>query len=200
MPPSAKKGGQDSPGLSYQLKITLREIKPPIWRRVMVRADTTLGKLHSVIQRSMGWENCHLHQFEANGERYSPREVDELGEDRDENKARLSSVLVRPGDRMLYEYDFGDSWEHDVVLEKTLPIEKGVRYPQVIAGKRACPPEDCGGVPGYYEFLEALQDPEHPEHEEMKEWCGGDFDAEAFSVQKANVAFHGGWVLSEPAG
>ncbi len=180
------------PRTVYQLKVTLRHATPPIWRRVLVLADDTLEDLHRTLQIAMGWEESHLHEFEAGGTSYG-RPDTESPDRSDERKVRLRSVLRKRGDRLAYQYDFGDSWEHDVVLEKAIPAERGMRYPFVVGGKRACPPEDCGGVGGYESFLEALRDPHHPEHADMLEWIGGSFDPEAFDAQARNRAFHGGW-------
>lgn len=178
----------------YRLKVTLRGMRPPIWRRFLVPSDIKLKRLHDSLQAVMGWTDSHLHQFEARGVRCgtSDREFGMLRVS--ENKTALCEVLRRPKDRLTYEYDFGDSWVHDVVLEAVLPPGKDGLYPLVEAGKRVCPPEDVGGDYGYVEFLEALVDPQHPEHENMVEWIGGAFDPEAFDVVEANVAIHGGWV------
>jgi hypothetical protein len=121
----------------------------------------------------------------------------ELPPRQDEKKVLLRQVLKKPKDRLIYEYDFGDSWEHSVVLEQVLAHELRARYPVILAGKRACPPEDCGGVPGYYRLLEVLASPRHPEHRDMVEWIGGAFDREAFDVGALNRSFHGGWYLPE---
>jgi hypothetical protein len=182
----------------FQLKVTLRGSRPPIWRRVLVRSDISLLKLHGVLQVLMGWTDSHLHQFEAGGVFYGTPDPEFGAERKNERKVRLNEVLRHPKNRMVYEYDFGDSWEHDVVLEKVVPREPKVRYPVVTGGKRACPPEDVGGVWGYAAFLEAVRDPQHPDHEEMLEWCGDEFDAERFDVGAANRAFHGGWEPSKP--
>jgi hypothetical protein len=115
-----------------------------------------------------------------------------------EKKMLLSQVLRRPKDSLVYEYDFGDGWEHSVVLERVFEAEAGGKYPNVVAGKRACPPEDCGGPGGYAEMLEVLADEKHPEHEERVEWVGGSFDPEAFDRDEINRAFHGGWYLPPP--
>ncbi len=177
----------------YQLKVTLRRSRPPIWRRVLVQADLTLDRLHQILQVVMGWTDSHLHQFRF-GETYfgTPDPEWDL-EVQNEKKIRLNEVLRRPKERMVYEYDFGDSWKHDVVLEAVVPAEPRGRYPIVLAGKRRCPPEDVGGIPGFYYFLEAMGDPKHPEHRDMKEWCGEPFDPEEFDAQEINVAIHGGW-------
>lgn len=178
----------------YRMKVTLRGIRPPIWRRFLVPSDITLKRLHDSLQAVMGWTDSHLHQFEAQGVRYGTpdREFDDAKIS--ENKIALNDVLCRTKDRLIYEYDFGDSWIHDVVFEAVLPPGKNGRYPIIEAGRRACPPEDCGGCYGYMELLEALSNPKHPEHENLVDWIGGSFDPEAFDVLQANIAIHGGWV------
>jgi len=129
----------------YRLKVSLRGIRPPIWRRFQVPADMTLRKLHDCLQEVMGWTDSHLHQFEAGGVIYGTPDADFGVATINETRARLEQVLRRPKDRLTYEYDFGDGWEHDVVLEGILPPAPAARYPIVEDGKRACPPEDCGG-------------------------------------------------------
>ncbi len=188
----------------YQLKVTLQNVRPPIWRRFTVRDDVTLLKLHDLLQAIMGWTDSHLHQFVIGGKRFSRPEFDLPPPRLDERKARLRDVLRKPNDRLTYEYDFGDSWEHAVVLEQVLPHEPRARYPVILAGKRACPPEDCGGAHGYGHLLEVLAAPEHPEHQDLREWAGGNFDSEHFDVGALNRVFHGGWYLpsedeSQPA-
>jgi hypothetical protein len=173
------------PGVIYQLKITLRDIKPPVWRRVQVE-DCTLAKLHEVIQTCMGWSNSHLHAFEVGGEQYGEPDPDGMMETEDERRLKLSQVVARGFQKFSYTYDFGDNWEHTIQVEKVLDPEPGVRNPRCIAGKRACPPEDCGGPWGYAEFLEAIQNPGHEQHEEMLEWVGGEFDPEAFDIDAVN--------------
>jgi hypothetical protein len=178
------------PTAILQLKVTLRGSRPPIWRRVLVPADVTLAQLHEILQLAMGWTDSHLHQFVARGVCYGSPDPD-FGIDRkDERRVRLGNVLSVPKVRMVYEYDFGDGWEHEVVVEKVLPPEPGGRYPWVVAGKRACPPEDCGGVFGYEQLLEALRNPAHPEHEDMMEWTGGELDPEAFDPEEVNLVLH----------
>jgi Plasmid pRiA4b ORF-3-like protein len=174
-------------GQVYQLKITLRDSKPPIWRRVQVK-DCSLAKLHDIIQTCMGWTNSHLHAFEIGGEQYSEPDPDSMMETEDERKVKLSQVVARGFTKFSYTYDFGDNWEHVIQVEKTLPAEVGVGYPCCLAGKRACPPDDCGGPWGYGNFLEALQNPSHPEHDDMREWIGGAFDPEQFDIEAVNEA------------
>ncbi|MGK5095198.1 plasmid pRiA4b ORF-3 family protein [Deltaproteobacteria bacterium TL4] len=168
----------------YQLKVTLKGSKPPIWRRIQVASDINLSKLHRILQIVMGWEDCHLHQYIIGGMNYGKPDH-EFGNEI-ENESRVKLDQFRPKMKFVYEYDFGDSWGHEMVVEKTLLPEEGVSYPICITGKRACPPEDCGGIWGYASFLEAIQNPGHPEHEEMLEWAGGEFDPEAFDLDAIN--------------
>ena len=175
----------------YQLKVTLKDIKPPVWRRVQV-PDCTLGDLHEVIQIVMGWTDSHLHQFVVRGTYYGPPAPDDFGfemdmEVEDEEGVLLSEVVK--GDRKVkfrYEYDFGDGWQHDIEFERVVEREPRARYPRCVGGARACPPEDCGGPWGYADFLAAMADPRHEDHRDMKEWVGGKFDPEKFSVDAVN--------------
>jgi len=173
---------------TYQLKVTLNDAKPPIWRRILVPSDIQLGELHVAIQIAMGWENSHLHQF-VSGDIYYGVQDDEFSFDmevEDEYEYKLNELLKSEKEIIKYEYDFGDSWEHKVVLEKILPYENDKQLPRCIKGKRACPPEDCGGIWGYEELLGVLKDPEDPEYEDTVEWLGDDFDSEAFDIDETN--------------
>ena len=174
----------------YQLKITLRDIRPPVWRRVQVK-DCTLAKLHDIIQTVMGWTESHLHAFEIGGEQYGEPDPMGMMEYRSERSTRLSQVVARGHKKFTYVYDFGDNWEHVIEVEKELPPEPGARYPRCVAGKRASPPEDCGGAWGYADFLAAIRNPAHEEHEEMLEWVGGEFDPEAFDPDDVNQQLQG---------
>jgi hypothetical protein len=171
----------------YQLKVTLKDSRPPIWRRILVPGDVTLTKLHRILQVVMGWYDSHLHQFIVGGASYGEPDPD-FPEDgmKSERRVKLKQVAPHENDCFTYEYDFGDSWEHDIRVEKILPAVPGLELPVCIAGKRACPPEDCGGVWGYESFLEAIGDPDHPEHDEMLQWVGGEFDPEAFDLGEIN--------------
>lgn len=169
----------------YQIKITLRESKPPIWRRVQVSDNTTLHKLHWIVQAVMGWTNSHLHQFIIDGDYYSQPDF-EIEDVLNEETVRLKQVVSRPKFRFSYEYDFGDNWNHEIAIEKTLLADPQVRYPVCLTGKRACPPDDVGGVWGYNSFLEAIKDPNHEEHDGMLTWIGGSFDPEEFDVEAVN--------------
>ncbi|NUM35522.1 MAG: plasmid pRiA4b ORF-3 family protein [Candidatus Brocadiae bacterium] len=177
----AKKSAEKKPSeiCVYQLKISLLDTDPPVWRRVLVKSNTSLEKLHDIIQDSMGWEDCHLHAFDINRVSYGP-------EEENDESIVLSDLIEKEKQKFQYTYDFGDSWEHKIVVEKILPIEKGKKYPICIDGENACPPEDCGGLPGYYSLLEAIEDPKNPEHEEMLEWIGTDFNPSSFNLKEIN--------------
>lgn len=168
-------------GSVFQLKVTLLDTKPPIWRRVLVDGRATLDHLHEVIQAAFGWWNYHLHEFEVGRTRFGVPDPDEdWGEPpRDERGTRLDAI-AREGSSFRYTYDFGDGWDHRIVVEKVLPASTGAVVPACVDGRRACPPEDCGGTWGYRELLEILADPTHPEHDERREWLGRPFDPEAF--------------------
>ncbi len=173
----------------YQFKIMLKDSHPPIWRRIQVK-DCTLDKLHEHIQTAMGWTNSHLHHFKVGDQYYGDPDLmqenfEEFGY-KDSTSTKISDILPRTGKRFRfeYEYDFGDSWRHDVLFEGCIRAEPGGRYPRCVEGARACPPEDVGGIWGYEEFLEAMTDPHHERHEEYMGWSGP-FDPEAFDVSKA---------------
>jgi len=176
----------------YQFKITLREVRPPVWRRIQVPETYTFWDLHVAIQDAMGWEDAHLHEFEmirpSDGEKVRIGIPDEdhisFVEIIPERKEKIADWFSMDNRVAEYTYDFGDNWRHQIRLEKILPREEGGIYPVCIAGKRACPPEDCGGVWGYARFLEAIRNPEDEEHEEMLEWIGGDFDPEYFDPEE----------------
>lgn len=176
----------------YQLKVELPPIDPPIWRRLLVRGDMNLGLLHAVIQVAMGWTNSHLHQFFIGDERYTDPTFDkditsDEEPDRNESEETLMNVAPRANVRFVYEYDFGDGWEHLVTVEKTLASDASFHgFAKCLDGARACPPEDCGGSWGYAELLEIIQKPKHKEYKSMMEWLGGKFDPEAFDIEKAN--------------
>ena len=174
----------------YQIKIGLQEAKPPIWRRIFVPSNMNLSELHEVIQVTMGWENYHLHQFFINGRCYGPitPDLDDMEWD-DEQDVTLSSAFPKEKSKIVYEYDFGDGWVHDITLEKVLPLNKKDKLPTCIKGKRACPPEDCGGIWGYANLLDILADPKHEEYEDTLEWIGKNIDPEAFSVEAINERY-----------
>ena len=172
----------------YQIKIQLRGIKPPIWRRLLIKNTTHLAELHLLIQIAMGWEHRHMHQFVHAGVRYGEAEGM-----RDSLDARINQFLKEPKDSLLYEYDFGDGWQHDVILEKRLPFEPEAVLPVCIGGKRACPPEDIGGIPGYEMCMAALANPDDPGNEEFLEFVVEDFLPESFSADGVNEEFRELW-------
>ncbi|MEQ8676701.1 MAG: plasmid pRiA4b ORF-3 family protein [Aggregatilineales bacterium] len=182
-----------TPANIYQLKITLHHSKPPIWRRMLVSGDTKLEQLHMIIQIAMGWWNAHLHQFIIDRIYYAA-DLGEFGldfEDWGGRKLRednfvLSDLIKTEKKKFRYEYDFGDSWYHDILVEKILPPDPNQKLPVCIKGKRACPPEDVGGIYSYDFFLEAFKDPNHPAHEDYIQWVGEDFDPEAFDLDAIN--------------
>ncbi len=189
----ARRRNVKHPVRAYDLKVTLQGVRPPVWRRIKVRSDITLEGLHRVLQVVMGWSDSHMHAFRPTSGQRRARRGGSPVERSEEGKIRLGDLLKKPRDRMVYEYDFGDSWEHEVLLEKVVDHLPGARYPWVLGGARACPPDDVGGVSGYAHFLQAMRQPQHSEHEEMMEWHGGPFDPAAFDLQAMNRAFHGGW-------
>jgi len=142
----------------YQIKITLAWSKPPIWRRVIVRSDMRLNRFHDVIQRAMGWTDSHLHQFVVDKTFYgkpNPEHSETLNE-RNYTIAQLAPAVRK---KFIYEYDFGDGWNHELLVEKVLPADPAFKHPVCVGGALACPPEDCGGIYGYYEKLAALATP-----------------------------------------
>jgi hypothetical protein len=174
--------------VAYVLVILLKEIEPPIWRRLIVPSSISLKKLHLVLQTTMGWANYHLHQFETAEGVFGTPDPDYPDGTLNEARIRLDRFLVGPGDCIQYEYDFGDGWMHELRLEKVIaPVEGDISI-ECIDGARACPPEDVGGPHGYLEFLHAILDPVHAEHEPMVEWIGGAFDPEKFDAKAVNRA------------
>jgi len=176
----------------YQFKVTLRDIKPPIWRRIQVPETYTFWDLHVAIQDAMGWSDYHLHEFEI-ADPSTDLKVNIGIPDEDFGreilpgwKQKIADYFSVENRSVDYTYDFGDNWEHKIQLEKILPRDKNVGYPICIAGKRACPPEDCGGIWGYENFLEIINDPDNEEYEDMIEWAGGEFDPEHFDVKEVS--------------
>lgn len=169
---------------NYKLKISLEGIKPQISREVLVPEQMFLNDLHHIIQIVMGWENCHLYEFTHSGNKYGMMIDDGWGDPViDAKTVKIDSILSVKGDEVEYLYDFGDSWSHIIRL---VEITKGDKLPVCLKGKRACPPEDIGGIYGYMEFLETISDPEDPQYEDMIEWVGGEFDPEKFDLNGVN--------------
>ena len=179
---------QGKPGNAWQMRIDLDGAWPPVWRRILVPGSINLLELHEIIQDVLGWEDYHLHQYIIRGVEYGDPENDEYGDwdIHDETEISLSELGLAAGESFSYTYDFGDNWNHTLRVERILTVEGKKRLPRCLGGKRACPPEDVGGIGGYAEFLDALADPEHPEHDRYLEWIGDSFDAEAFDTRKAN--------------
>ncbi|MEX0643126.1 MAG: plasmid pRiA4b ORF-3 family protein [Pirellulales bacterium] len=212
---------------TYHLRIALRDTKPPIWRRVAVPSNITLGQLHEVIQIAMGWSNSHLHQFMLQDKSLINRDPDVIArlteegrydeiftatrgirvfvpgndpfgdeldmEGEDEDAVTLAEVCPKVKSKLTYEYDFGDGWEHTVEVQKIVEPKSDSAPPVCLTGKKACPPEDCGGVFGYYHMLEVAADPEHEDHDAVVEWLGEDFDADAFDIDEANDMLRDWW-------
>jgi hypothetical protein len=217
----------------HVLRVELKGSKPPIWRKLAVPSDMTLGELHDTIQIAMGWEDDHLHQFRLRiekkkvsrqqrlkqfremveeqsrriaqggdvlggghffrmrGERIFASRFNLMGqpmdlEGEDEDAVTLAEVCPKVKDKLIYEYDFGDKWRHTIAVQKIVDREPGKTYPRCLGGKMACPPEDCGGIWGYYGMLDALDDPTNERREEILDWLGDDFDPEAFDPDEVN--------------
>lgn len=168
----------------FQLKITLCGIQPEIWRRVLAPGNIRLDMLHETIQGAMGWKDSHLHEFVVNGTTYGDPDNPPHGAFASEcgTKTKLKFLDLRPGDKFIYRYDFGDDWTHEVMVEGILEAVPKETYPKCVAGERACPPEDCGGPPGYEHLLQVLGNPNDPEYEDLSAWVGGIFDAENFDA------------------
>jgi len=178
-----------TPVAIYRIHVSLLDIEPPIWRRIELPSQTTLRLFHRILQIVMGWENYHMHEFLVGKQRYGVPDstYDEPGEVILEGKIYLSDLLPTPGAQIQYIYDFGDYWQHAVALEEIVSADPDAEYPRVVAGARSCPPEDCGGTGGYADLLDVLMDPKHEEYQHMRDWAGGKFMAEAFSLKDINL-------------
>ena len=178
----------------YQLKIHLEPnyLKPPIWRRVLVKSDITFYELHQIIQVAMGWTNAHLWDFSYGDFSITkPSEDDDWRDTVDAKSIKISKLLNKEKDKLDYTYDYGDGWEHKITLEKIIDvININQKLPTCIKGKRACPPEDCGGSWGYETLLETIANKKHPEHKDMLEWLGDEFDPEEFDIDDVNDCLH----------
>ena len=183
-----KKPVADEP--TYQVKVTVIGSEPSIWRRIQVPGNISLHRLHLILQAVLGWQNYHLYRFHVGGADFGIPDPEEDAfnetEVRDARRAKLRRIVPMDETRFLYEYDFGDSWEHEVSVERIGLKEPKVLYPVCVAGARACPPEDCGGIPGYAELVKVLGDPSHEDYHHMKEWAGPHFDPEKFSLANVN--------------
>jgi hypothetical protein len=182
----------------YRLRITLLDVRPPIWRRILIPGDATLAEVHETIQHAMGWTNSHLHEFDIRGRRYGMPDPDWDNGEVDEATVTLGE-LVDGGENFRYTYDFGDNWRHEIHAEQVTTAEIGTQYPRCTAGQRACPPEDVGGPGGYEEFILALTDPGHEQRESYLEWIGGPFNAAEFQLEQTNDALRSvTWMTAIP--
>jgi pRiA4b ORF-3-like protein len=171
---------------TYQLKVTLRAVAPPIWRRFQVRGDVRLSELHRVLQAVMGWTESHRYKFEIAGVDYGPPDAEATWGNRNDRKARLDKVANSAGAAITYHYDFANGWEHAIVVEAIRPAEPGVDCPICMIGEYACPPEDCGGRPGYGRLLSAFREPDRPQHYAILKRFSGTFDPDAFDLAAIN--------------
>ena len=172
----------------FQFKVSLLGSKPLIWRRFLISDDATLDELHDALQIVLGWTDSHLHQFIINQVFYGISD-DEFGIDmdvEDETQFKIKDLINKEKEEMVYEYDFGDDWTHKIILEKILPFDVKQSLPKCLKGKRACPPEDCGGVWGYEQLLDNLSNPNNPEYKEAIDWLGYKIDPEKFDIQETN--------------
>jgi hypothetical protein len=176
----------------YKIRISLIGSKPLIWRRVLIEDDTTMYDFHKIIQSSMGWTNSHLHQFTADGGKSYTKFYADLEDDFAENEFLyyegmvVSDFMKTPGDCVVYEYDFGDGWEHVLLLESVEEPKPYLRYPVCIDGKRNCPPEDVGGLDGFYRMLRIQKKPTHPQYRSYLMWLGGKFNTDELDLFKVN--------------
>ncbi|MGH8293403.1 MAG: plasmid pRiA4b ORF-3 family protein [Gammaproteobacteria bacterium] len=171
-----------------EIRVQLRYIEPPVWRRLRIRSAATLADLHDAIQTALGWTDSHLHEFFISGRRYGPLYEDAPKELINEAKVTLQALEHVEGARFTYSYDFGDNWEHDILVEKIEDTPAELLHPECLDGARAGPPEDCGGPPGYQDLLDALANPRHPRHRELRRWAGKSWDAERFDLEAVNRA------------
>ena len=171
----------------YELKVVMKHIEPPVWRTIQIPESATLHRLHQVLQVAMGWTNSHLYLFHVGGKAYSEPSPEWEPDVLDSTSTTLEEIFSEGSPSFLYEYDLGDSWMHELTLQRAEEAE-GEERPRCTGGARACPPEDCGGPSGYEDFLEAISDPGHEDHRRMLEWVGGRFDPEEFEAAVADRA------------
>jgi hypothetical protein len=171
----------------FQIKVTLLDVEPPVWRQLLISADTNLARLHAVLNEAVGWQNSHLHEFRLRDRTFGGPRIDDEGDVEDERRFKVNQLLS-VGQSIEYAYDLGDGWTHAVMVEKLLDLDPCIHYPLCVAGARSCPPEDCGGVGGSENLLAALADPNHEEHDELTTWVGGTFDPAGFDLNRVNRA------------
>lgn len=170
----------------YVIEVTLLDVRPRVWRRIQLPGATRLDRVHHILQHTLGWQDCHAHQFRAQDRIYGELDPDFDEGVTDESGVPLSDVLIKPGDEILYEYDFGDGWEHRIELIETLPVEEANNVPVCLDGDRACPPEDVGGAPGYHHMLKVLANPAHPEYRDYCQFVPDDFEPDWFDLDDVN--------------
>jgi hypothetical protein len=172
---------------AFEMHISLLDYQPEIWRRVLVPSSVRLNKLHLIFQNVMGWTNSHLHAFRMDDALYGVQFDDHPDAELDEKKFTLAG-LVGQGDCFVYEYDFGDSWEHEVIVERTSSVHPTLKLAVCLDGANACPPEDVGGTGGYADFLEVLNDHTHKDYKHYASWVGRNFDPARFDLAQVNAA------------
>ncbi len=180
---------QQNTQVVYQLKVELQDTDPPIWRRFVVPSGITLHRLHLILQEVMGWTNSHIYRFQIDTREYAePNPDNEFYElpFKNSKRSKLDQLVAERGSTFTYEYDFGDSWNHEIVLEDIRGCEVGQLLPDCLAGERACPPEDCGGTRGYARLLGIISNPEHEDYQDMMTWLGGRFYPAVFRLEKVN--------------
>ena len=171
----------------YELKITLEDVRPLVWRRFLADPLCTLPLLHLILQAVMGWKNRHLHCFESRGDQYATLSPDLPGGCKDERRYRLGSLVKTAGESFSYLYDFGDGWRHTVTLERNHQRSRSLVHPKCVAGENACPPEDTGGSPGYRRLQLILSNPSLKEHGRIRDWVGKTFDPHKFKLAHQNL-------------
>lgn len=170
-----------------QLRLALLYVEPEVWRRLLVPGGVRLHRLHEMFQAGMGWTDSHLHNFRIGDELYGMQFDDYADEELDETTVTVTGTVGKI-DRFFYDYDFGDGWEHEIVVEETTSFPFGLKYAVCLEGARACPPENVGGPPGYEEFRKVISDPSHRDFERITAWSGGSFDPAVFSLAECNIA------------
>lgn len=186
-PHISSKKASEKVGTILQMKISLLESNPIIWRRFLIPTDFNLAQLHEVLQLVMGWQNKHLYRFDINSQEYGEHKAEFEDETEIKSAPQFTlSDIAGKSERFVYSYDFGDDWQHEVVIEKSFKYDENYNYPICIGGENACPPEDCGGISGYEEFLRHLLDEDDGDHLDTKAWVGGFFDPKSFDPNRIN--------------
>lgn len=175
-----------------QLRISLESTKPEIYRQIQLSDQTTFFELHHIIQIAMGWSNSHLYEFKVDENTIGSTKYLDYGDDNilDDSDVTLESIVISENDVFKYEYDFGDSWKHKIIVEKSLTMDGITMYPICIGGQLCCPPEDCGGIPGFYTNLEIIKNKKDPEYKDTISWLGKKYDPLAFDIKAVNKKLH----------